>query len=92
MRRGDRRPSGIGRATATGLAVILAGRNAAPGAWALTNLFANGPPAAGWIAPQARDSRAAARLWEIASRLSGPVFGSSGFLDHSVRNNSLGDA
>jgi NAD(P)-dependent dehydrogenase (short-subunit alcohol dehydrogenase family) len=33
-----------------------------------------GPPAPGWIAPQARDTAAAARLWEVSIRLTGQSF------------------
>ena len=34
-----------------------------------------GSPAPGWIAPQARDKAAAARLWEVSAHLTGQTFG-----------------
>jgi NAD(P)-dependent dehydrogenase (short-subunit alcohol dehydrogenase family) len=34
-----------------------------------------GSPAPGWIAPQARDKAAAARLWEVSAHLTGQAFG-----------------
>lgn len=36
-----------------------------------------GPPAPGWIAPQALDPAAAARLWEVSAHLTGQAFGQS---------------
>lgn len=48
-----------------------------------------GPPAPGRIAPQAQDSVAAARLWDVSARLTGLAFGRSEQVDHPATNNSL---